>query len=211
MFTNEQIDKLLTNYKENGKELSGNGTKSLYSTVLRGSELLSVRKDLVKEGDRLVISDAETLAIITSVDSIVRGRGLVQFRKVFPSKFYQITSQSLVYRGDVGKQINVSDLYSSLSTLKNNVKRLKYYNRVELKLSDKYVDEKHGKRLMNLNLSVVNNRLLSRKYTSEIEYILDNEYNINFYKILTKYKCIRFIKGSFGTIFINFYWKKEFL
>jgi hypothetical protein len=197
MFTNEQIDKLLTMYKENGIELRKGVIKPNYSTVLRGSDLISVRKDLLKEGDRLVISDGETLAIITSVDSIVRGRGLVQFRKEFPSKFYQITSQSLVYRGDVGKQINVSDLYSSLSTLKNNVKRLKYYNRVELKLSDKYVDDNHGKRLRDLNLSVVNNRLLSRKYTSEIEYILDNEYNINFYKILTRNTTVLdLIKGS---------------
>lgn len=190
MFTNEQIDKLLTNYKENGKELSGKGTKSMYSTVLRGKELISVRKDLVKEGDRLVISDAETLAIITSVDSIVRSRGLVQFRKVFADKFNQVLSQSSVYLGDVGKPVDVSILFKLVSNLKTTVKRLKYYNRVELKASDETIEENHGRRLLRLNLSVVNNRLISRAYTKELEYILDNNYNQNFYKLLTRDKRV---------------------
>lgn len=189
MFTNEQIDKLLTMYKDNGKEIS-NGGKSLYSTVLRGKELVSVRKDLVKDGDRLVISDAETLAIITSVDSIVRSRGLVQFRKVFAEKFNQVLSQSVVYLGDVGKPVDVSILFKLLSNLKTTVKRLKYYNRVELKASDETIVENHGRRLLRLNLSVVNNRLLSRTYTKELEYIFDNEYNPNFYKILTRDKRV---------------------
>lgn len=190
MFTNEQIDKLLTMYKENGMELRKGVIKPNYSTVLRGSELISVRKDLLKEGDRLVISDGETLAIITSVDSIVRSRGLVQFRKVFAEKFNQVLTQSSVYLGDVGKPVDVSILFKLVSNLKTTVKRLKYYNRVELKASDETIEENHGRRLLRLNLSVVNNRLISRTYTKELEYILDNEYNPNFYKLLTRDKRV---------------------
>lgn len=189
MFTNEQIDKLLTMYKDNGKEISTGG-KPLYSTVLRGKELVSVRKDLVKAGDRLVIGDQETLAIITSVDSIVRSRGLVQFRKVFAEKFNQVLTQSSVYLGGVGKPVDVGNLFHLIVALKTTVKRLKTYNRVSLTLMDESVEQGYGGRLALFDLMVLNNRVVSRKYTKELEYILDNPYNKNFYKILTRDKRV---------------------
>ena len=190
MFTNEQIDKLLTNYKESGLEISKTGGKYMYSTVLRGDELLSVRKDLVKDSDRLLLNDSETLAIITSVDSIVRGKGLVQFRKFFPAKFKQVLTQSSVYLGGVGKVVDVSELFNLMGALRNNVPRLNYYSRLEVKLSDEYVNSTHGKRLSELNLKAVGNKLVSTKYTKEIEYILNTHYTVNLYKVVTKDRMI---------------------
>lgn len=186
MFTNEQIDKLLTNYKECGLEISKTGGKYMYSTVLRGDELLSVRKDLVKDSDRLLLNDGETLAIIASVDSIVRSKGLVQFRKVFPSKFKQVLTQSSVYLGGVGKVVDVSEIFNLVGVLRNNVARLNYYTRLEVKLSEEYVNSTHGKRLEELNLKSVGNKLVSTKYTKEIEYILTTNYTVNLYKVVTK-------------------------
>lgn len=186
MFTNEQIDKLLTNYKECGLEISKTGGKYMYSTVLRGDELLSVRKDLVKDSDRLLLNDGETLAIIASVASVVKSKGLVQFRKVFPSKFKQVLTQSSVYLGGVGKVVDVSEIFNLVGVLRTNVARLNYYTRLEVKLSDEYVNSTHGKRLEDLNLKAVGNKLVSTKYTKEIEYILTTNYTVNLYKVVTK-------------------------
>ena len=65
MFTNEKLDNLLTMYKEN--YLEGKKQGGSYSTILRDYELMSIRKDLMKEGDKLVISDKETLTFIKIV------------------------------------------------------------------------------------------------------------------------------------------------
>ena len=65
MFTNEKLDNLLTMYKEN--YLEGKKQGGSYSTILRDYELMSIRKDLMKEADKLVISDKETLTFIKIV------------------------------------------------------------------------------------------------------------------------------------------------
>ena len=103
MFTNEQIDNLLTMYKDHvleyekapGTDINSGLTvsKESYSTVMRGRELLSVRKDLLKEGDRLVISDEETLECMHLVSRILKEKGLVKFRKIFPKNFKKCVIQ----------------------------------------------------------------------------------------------------------------------
>lgn len=186
MFTNEQLDKLLTMYKENYLE-SEQTINTIYSTVLRGSEIISVKKELLKKGDKLVISDQDTLTNIGMVGSFVKDKSLMRYRVVFPDNFRERLMRSNVYLNGVGNMSDIAGLNRLLGSLRDSVKRLKYYNVVDLRsdLSDDYVRDMYGSNLTRLHLNVDNNRLESTKHNEVIDYIINNEYSFNFYKILT--------------------------
>lgn len=196
MFTNEQLDNLLTMYKDNVKECEkATGTdinsgltvsKGSYSTVMRGRELLSVRKDLLKVGDSLVISDEETLECMHVVSRVLKEKGLVKFRKEFPKNFRNGLTSSRVYTSGLGKRFAIESFSKSLESLRKSVSRLEAYRGFDLKLSDEYIKENHGGRLKGLGFLVENNRLVSIKYREDIHYILKTYPNDNTYKKFIK-------------------------
>ena len=185
MFTNEKLDNLLTMYKDNyleGKKLGG---KVIYSTILRDYELMSIRKDLMKEGDKLVISDKETLTFIKIVGVVVKTRCLVPYRDKFPNQFMERLSKSDVYLSGVGRPIDVGNLVFYLRALRGNVLGWKKHNIGKLIVSEEIVKERYAEDLGYANLSVDGDHLVTLKYREEVDYILGTDYNPNFYKLVT--------------------------
>lgn len=148
--------------------------------------LLSVRKDLLKEGDSLVISDEETLTQLNKLASVLKSKGLGRYRKGFPDYFRNVLTSSSVYASGIGNRFDVKSFSNSLESLRKSVKHLETYNSFALKLSDEYIRITHGERLKGLGFLVENNRLVSTKYRDEIHYILKTYPNDKTYKLFIK-------------------------
>lgn len=185
MFTNEKIDSLLTMYKENYLDGKKQGGKVIYSTILRDYELMSIRKDLMKDGDKLVISDKETLTFIKIVGLVIKTRCLVPYRDKFPNQFRERLSKSDVYLSGVGRPIDVGNLVFYLRALRGNVLGWKKHNIGKLIVSEEIVKERYAEDLGYANLSVEGDHLVTLKYREDVDYILGTDYNPNFYKLVT--------------------------
>jgi hypothetical protein len=139
----------------------------------------------MKEGDRLVISDKETLTFIKIVGVVVKTRCLVPYRDKFPNQFRERLSKSDVYLSGVGRPIDVGNLVFYLRALRGNVLGWKKHNIGKLIVSEEVVKERYAEDLGYANLSVEGDHLVTLKYREEVDYILGTDYNPNFYKLVT--------------------------